>query len=187
MVVTGGSPRGRKRRALGFTLIELLTVMAIIAVLAGIVIGVGRRASETGRIARAKAELAAITTALEAFKRQNGDYPRTADPRLLLQALVGRLDANLNSLSTSGRVLLDLALFQFEGAGDPLVSMDARLLDPWGRPYDYSYKAPASGWRNPSFVLYSRGPDGEAAVSLLSGGYPNRDTAANLDNLYASP
>ena len=72
-----------------FTLIELLTVITIIGILAGIVIGVGRRAGESGREARAKVELAAITTALESYKRQYGDYPRTNSGAALLQALVG--------------------------------------------------------------------------------------------------
>ena len=50
----------------GFTLLELLAVIAIIAVLSGIVIGAGRRASESGKVARAKAELAALGAALAA-------------------------------------------------------------------------------------------------------------------------
>lgn len=174
------------RASRAFTLIELLTVIAIIAVLAAIVIGAGRRAAETGKIARTKAELAALSTALEAYKRQYGDYPRTDDARQLLQALVGRLDPNRNALTTNGRVLLDLALFTTDPSGDPLTNTALQLVDPWEQAYVYVYKSPASGWTNPSFVLYSIGPDGQAATNLNSGGYPDRDADTNLDNVYAT-
>jgi len=165
----------------------LLTVIAIIAVLAGIVIGAGKRASESGKIARAKAELAALSTALESYKRQYGDYPRTSDARQMLQALVGRLDPNRNVPATSGRVLLDLALFTILDGADPLTNAGAALLDPWGTAYGYHYKMPPTNWTNSSFVLYSFGPDQVAELTLNPGGYPNRDADPNLDNLYASP
>lgn len=175
----------RSRRA--FTLIELLTVIAIIAILAGIVIGSGRRAAETGRSARAKAELAALSVALETYKHQYGDYPRFADARLLLQALLGRLDLNGHPLTPNGRVLLDLAHFTTEQTGDPLADVSLRLLDPWGQAYAYVYKVPSGAWTNPSFVLYSAGPDGVAQTALTADGYPNREADVNLDNLYATP
>lgn len=175
------------RASRAFTLIELLTVIAIIGILAAIIIGAGRRAAESGRIARTQAELAALSTALEAYKRQYGDYPRTSDSRQLLQALVGRLDPNRNLPATSGRVLLDLALFAVRDGADPLTNTSAVLLDPWDTAYAYTYKMPAAKWTNPSFVLYSLGPDQLADDTLNAGGYPNRDADLNLDNLYASP
>lgn len=160
--------------------------MAIIGILSAIVIGVGRHASESGKVARAKAELAAISTALESYKRQYGDYPRTNDSAQLLQALVGKLDSNRNSLTPRGRVLLDLALFTTDQAGDPLNNPSLQLADPWDQPYRYAYKSAGMTWTNSSFVLYSSGPDGLNDPSLASGGYPNRDATDNLDNLYAT-
>jgi general secretion pathway protein G len=168
-----------------FTLIELLTVITIIGILAGIVIGVGRRAGESGREARAKVELAAITTALESYKRQYGDYPRTNSGAALLQALVGKIDPKLQSLNPQGRVLLDLALFTTDNEGDPLSNSLLLLVDPWEQPYHYVYKPTGMTWTNPSYVIYSRGPDEAANDSLLNGGYPNRNEASNLDNIYA--
>ena len=53
-------------------------MLAIIGVLAGLVIGVGRLAGERGRITRAKAELAALAAALDDYKRQHGDYPQVS-------------------------------------------------------------------------------------------------------------
>lgn len=175
------------RASRAFTLIELLTVIAIIGILAAIIIGAGRRAAESGRIARTQAELAALSTSLEAYKRQYGDYPRTNDSRQLLQALVGRLDPNRNLPATSGRVLLDLALFAVRDEADPLTDTNAVLLDPWDTAYAYAYKMPPTNWTNPSFVLYSFGPDQVADGTLNAGGYLNREAEPNLDNVYASP
>jgi hypothetical protein len=101
--------------------------------------------------------------------------------------LVGKLDPNRNVLSTAGRVLLDLSLFSTDAAGDPLTNSALQVVDPWEQPYASAYKLPAAGWTNPSFVLYSFGPDGEAATTLGAGGYPDREADFNLDNVYATP
>ena len=174
----------RRYPARAFTLIELLTVIAIIGILASIVIGVGRRAGESGRESRAKVELAAISTALESYKRQYGDYPRTNQTAALLKALVGEADAKGGNVN--GRVLLDLELFQFDGEGDPTTDHTLSLVDPWEFPYVYAYKPSGSAWANHSYVLYSMGPDEKADTTLTSGGYPDRDAALNLDNIYAN-
>ena len=63
----------------GFTLIELLTVVAVLAILASISIGAVRGARERANIARARAELVALVSALEEFKRLYGDYPQTGE------------------------------------------------------------------------------------------------------------
>ncbi len=178
------------RRPRAFTLLELLAVIAIIAVLTGIVIGVGRRASEAGKTARAKAELAALSAALEGYKLQYGDYPRTNDPARLMQSLIGKLGPAGNP--TNGRVLLETAKFAIslptapDAPLDPLIESNAVLLDPWGQPYRYVYKVPAGGWSNPAFVLYSIGPDGADSPTLLAGGFIDVAAEANADNLYAN-
>lgn len=61
----------------GFTLIELMTVMAILVILAGFGIGAIVGAKQRTAVARAKAELAHLSLALEAYKRHYGDYPET--------------------------------------------------------------------------------------------------------------
>lgn len=63
----------------GFTLVELLTVIAVIAILAAFSVGAIRGAKERAKIAKARAELAALATALEEFKRRYGDYPQTGE------------------------------------------------------------------------------------------------------------
>ncbi len=184
MEAPSGRPRGRVRSAIGFTLIELLTVIAIIVILAGIMIGVGRRASETGRIARAKAELVSLAVALESYRRIYGDYPQTDDEARLLQSLLGRRGPT--NAAIDGRTLIDTAKFVFAPAGDPMTNPAAMLVDPWGKSYVYAYKTPASGWSNSGYILYSVGPDGADAPGLMPGGFSDPAAPANVDNLYAN-
>ena len=167
-----------------FTLLEILAVVAILAILAGIVVGVGRRASESGKIARTKAELAVLSAALEAYQRTYADYPQTDDGARLLQSLIGRRGPTDASLT--GRALIETARFATAGSLDPFVDASAILIDPWGRPYAYVYKVPANGWTNPGFVLYSIGPDGRDSPALLPGGIIDPTPPENADNLYAN-
>lgn len=196
------APACRGRAA--FTLLELLAVIAIIAVLTGIVIGVGRRSAETGRSARAKAELAALSAALEAYKRQHGDYPQTgavpnladtaapasADaPGILFNALAGKRGPRPTLTPLDGRAFVELAKFTLQNpAALPSPGNTAQLanafVDPWGRRYLYAYRT-GTGWTNPSYVLWSTGPDGDDA-GLTAQGFIDVAPAANADNLYAN-
>ncbi len=69
------SSQGPRCRRSAFTLIELLTVVAVIAILAGIAFGVLRGVGQQAKVNRATAELASLTTSLEAYKKYFGDYP----------------------------------------------------------------------------------------------------------------
>jgi prepilin-type N-terminal cleavage/methylation domain-containing protein len=164
----------------GFTLLELLVVVGIIAILTGIVIGVGRQASESGRATRARAELAVLTGALDAYKLAYADYPRTEQPAQLLQALIGKRGPTY--LPVAGRALIEAAKFTITPGLDPFSNDSAQLLDPWGHPYRYAYKS-QTPWTNPSYVLYSTGPDGTDTSTLLSGGFPDVAATGNADNI----
>lgn len=58
-----------------FTLIELLTVIAIIAILMSLILSVGGYVQENAARNRAKSEIAAMETAMESYKADNGIYP----------------------------------------------------------------------------------------------------------------
>lgn len=165
----------KRSRSAGFTLLELLAVVAITAVLTGLIIGVGRRATETARITRAKAELAAISAALESYKRTFGDYPRTDDETQLLRALLGRRGPDADAAITA-RAFLETARLRI---------VNDVLLDAWEQRYVYVYKVPAVGWANAHFVLYSSGPDQSDFSRLMSGGFPDATAPANADNIHA--
>lgn len=76
--MTSSILNSERRRRAGFTLAELLVVIGIMAVLMGLLLpaltGVSRHAERL----KAAADLQAIVIALDAYKRDQGDYPRVA-------------------------------------------------------------------------------------------------------------
>jgi prepilin-type N-terminal cleavage/methylation domain-containing protein len=66
---------GIARRAMAFTLIELLAVISIIAVLAGLLVGLAPQAAARMKESRTRAELENLVTAIEAYKAKYGVYP----------------------------------------------------------------------------------------------------------------
>ena len=70
------TPFRHGRRRAGFTLVEILVVIGIIVLLAGILVPMVTRAMRTAKQTRIAADMQAIGTALEAFKADQGDYPR---------------------------------------------------------------------------------------------------------------
>jgi prepilin-type N-terminal cleavage/methylation domain-containing protein len=67
-------------RRRGFTVIELLVTVGIIVLLAGIAIPMAMRAYRNAEVSRVRMDLQAISTALEAYKQDHGDYPRVPYP-----------------------------------------------------------------------------------------------------------
>lgn len=59
----------------GFTLIELLTVISIIAVVAGLIVGLAPGAARMMRIRRVEGELNQLVTAIEQYHALKGYYP----------------------------------------------------------------------------------------------------------------
>ena len=189
-----------------FTLIELLTVIAIIGILAGITFGVIGGVRKQANVAKAKSELAALSQALEAYKRLYGDYPQTGrsdgnlitaatDSRVegqLFNALLGKIGPKLDNIQ--GRQFTEASKFtvqdtdpsQLPTAGNS-TAVDNAFVDPWGNLYLYYYRTTAGGgWVNPSYILFSAGPDRQHDVSVSNIGVLTEGNAVvDADNLYA--
>jgi type II secretory pathway pseudopilin PulG len=180
----GGARAFRGRRSVvAFTLVELLTVLVIIVALAALSFGSGAMAlRERSQRERARADLAALASGLEAFRRHHGAYPRTDRPEDLFAALAGWRNADNATLPARGRRFLEIAGLSLEAAApDALVN---RALDPWGLPYSYVF-APGPDWRATGYLLYSCGPDKLAGAH--PGGRAPGAAPEDRDNLYARP
>ena len=174
-------------RSSGFTLIELLIVLAIIGVLIGITFSGASYLFQAQQEKKALSDVEALKLALEEFKSENGDYPRTDDlsgnmqtlPFLtgqrLFQALSSYVDATGNPYDPLSRPksflkseVLNLA--EQEGNQVQEVTMDFTnastgtplcfAIDPWDAPYVYDYPRRDE---NLGYLLFSKGPDGESS------------------------
>lgn len=182
----------------GFTLIELLMVLAVIGILIGITLGVARSVEEGRNTAAANTQLVALAQALEDYKSHYGDYPWVENSssitrrETLFKALIGLQGPKGHTLAPQERFFIEPDRFRLR---NPNAETDAAgaagnyLLDPWGNAYEYHYKINGNeaAWENPSYVLFSRGSNGEAKANDPGpDGRPDYDNNDNRDNIYAN-
>ncbi len=130
-------PAARARRDAGFTLTELLVSIFIIGLLATVVLVNVLPAMDSSRVEKARADVAALETALEQYRFDMAVYPTTEQGlAALVQAPAGAARAERYRSGGYVRRLPD---------------------DPWGNPYQY--RAPGDEGR--AFDLFSAGADGE--------------------------
>jgi prepilin-type N-terminal cleavage/methylation domain-containing protein len=144
----------RSQRA--FTLIELLTVIAIIAVLMGLLFPAVTGAQQAAKKAQAKNDLVNITNAIKMFYTEYGRYPEvgaagidtlitSASGNAELMNILRGIPSN-NPKNPRGIVFLDAPIAKRVGNRDLGGVVDrpgghdiGTFVDPWGHPYQIAY------------------------------------------------
>ncbi|PYL80100.1 MAG: hypothetical protein DMF21_10400 [Verrucomicrobia bacterium] len=154
-----------------FTLIELLVVIAIIIILAGLILTTSGYVQRKGARARAETEIAAMSSALESYKADNGIYPTDASTTEQLDSTTSFDPSNYQSASlylykqlsgdaTGNRQPSGKSYFAFKpnmlSPADQTQNVQY-IRDPFGNSYGYSTKMAVSGTGgyNPTFDLWS--------------------------------
>lgn len=141
------------RKQPGFTLVELLVVVTVIAILAGLVLGVAGQIQNKSARARAETEITAISNALESYKAEYGFYPSNSSPGLQgAQVLYQSLCTTDQAMNPSGRIFFTFteAMPGSAGGGVP-----PAILDPLSNPYEYRSGNAAINNGPDSFDLWS--------------------------------
>ncbi len=189
----------------GFTLIEMLVVIAIIAILAGLLFPAINRALETAKRNQAAADVRSIAAAITMFYNDygylpvpfddqgwepgpgNGDFGREqSDARLnddeskrIIQVLIAEqnIGPGWNNLNPRRKVYLSMQTARSDG----------ELLDPWGNQYWIKLDRDLNGMvqffsgnnqHRTRAVVFSRGRSGQ-----MSGGTNNANARDNIANV----
>ncbi|GMW02997.1 MAG: hypothetical protein AMXMBFR84_41330 [Candidatus Hydrogenedentota bacterium] len=114
----------------GFTLVELLTVIAIIAILAGIVAVALPRALEKAKVGRVVADMRNVSTTLQQYFTENQSYPlpygfqrRTLNPKPGDPPYVIKLTSYLSDIKLFGVTdIYDLFATQYDTDGNGTIT-----------------------------------------------------------------
>lgn len=157
----------------GFTLIELMVVVAIIAILSSLSVGVISVVGKRNRMTAAKADIDKIQLALEQYYSHFGLYPPSNEDHTMNNVMYGALTGDTGHDGTytpgkNGDIDMDKHRL-WRGPYLPIHSKNTRndgnVKDPWGNPYRYyevRREEPNFKINQNSFLLYSCGPDMKA-------------------------
>ena len=129
----------------GFTLVEMVTVITIILILSGLVIGTAGYIQKKGATSRAEAEIAAISAALESYKADNGIYPISTDVTASKTVASTATNAGAAILyrelagDTNGDGTADAGVKTYMEFKPAMLNTNTtrRLIDPYGNNYVY--------------------------------------------------
>ena len=160
-----------------FSLIELMTVIAIIVILAGLIVGGLSYAAERQAKEKCRVQLALLSKGIEAYKLDMGNYPDsklsgTGSQSLYVQLFYQGYDYKQNP-NRSDTLNAPMAKTIYLPELDPTSSKQGwvtavttvtpppttTILDPWGKEYGYRTNTDTDA-QNPDFDLWSMGKDG---------------------------
>ena len=155
----------RMKKTKAFTIVELLVVVAIIALLVGIMVPAVRGALDKAKDVAVKTQLAAIGTGLELFKSDAGEYPDSSDTvrpgaQLLCDSLVGT-DLRGPIVNSQQK--------------NPYIQQEGVDFQPWGSTPNNSYIMKCK-WDRP--ILYYRAAPGAMLTDVITDIYDATDNAA---------
>ena len=167
----------------GFTLVELLTVVTIIVILSGMVIGVSSFVNRKAAVSKATTQLELFNTQITNYQIDAGYYPTTTeqDPEAKSGLIIYRMlycdgvgpdgivgtgdDGALDGRPDEG---LTPYLPDMDPNTNPRNLIDKKgtplpvsVVDPWGNAWRYRNQKGANDQQNPDFDLWSLGPDGK--------------------------
>ena len=174
-------------RFAAFTLVELMAVVVTICILIGILIAVAKYANRQIGVTRAKAQMAALQIALEAYQADMGYYPASTWVRYS-----GFDEAELSNSACLYRALTQSKCYYNTRKFDiGVTGQFTCFLDPWGTAWNYyrpvlpqptssivcngtsTYTTYAfGGQHNPlSYDLSSFGPDKTTSIPGVTNNY----------------
>lgn len=150
----------------GFTLIELLIVVAIIAILAAVALPNLLEAQVRSKVSRAKADMKALQTAIEAYAVDEGKYPPDGDDFADADPFGSDFSARLRLgvLTTPISYMSNLPPDPFHKSFDP--NPPLVLLFPGQPPYTYAYNTFGSYTGGRGQPAHTGSPDNYNFISL---------------------
>jgi len=138
----------------GLTLVEILVVVAVIAILATMVIGIASRINDQVKERGLESTFTILESALQEYCEATGKFPEqpeknVANALIHSEYLYGELDLLPESRKILGRITESLLKNEYGTTDTP-----PEIYDPWGTVIDYIYVA---GDNFPE--LLSAGPD----------------------------
>jgi prepilin-type N-terminal cleavage/methylation domain-containing protein len=183
----------RSFRAGGFTLIELLIVIAIIAILIGLLFPAFKGVQDQAKRTQAKNDLTQIVTAVNAFYTEYGRYPTTATTDVTFGSGGSTNDALFNALrgldlTLNPRQIVFISPPDVKDPANPRSGVGTttgagQYYDPWGTPYlveidgnydnqianPYTANAGATPNLQIGVIAWSLGKDKAGATAAASG------------------
>ena len=140
-----------KRNRAGFTMVEILSVIVIISILGGIVLGIASFATKKTDMAKARADMEKIKYALDEFRAEYGYYP------MHYNGMANQYVGSYNITKDNRELMFNLWCKPQDDGMKPFIEMDnyssyvnsgswtnvSAYRDPWGRAYRY-LKHPSS-------------------------------------------